>query len=138
LINTLSARIWGCLSTVNEASAQELLSNECIKRLAIHIRPIFPPKKGFPVLQVEHSDGKKMIVQTDTVEYLPAMQGRTLRLVAQKKCMIDADTTQIELNTTPNNHRHSLDLEKSIPELGYLGTIRTKASHHFREPFPGR
>ena len=130
----------GVLSTVNEASAQELLSNECIKRLAIHIRPIFPPKKGFPVLQVEHSDGKKMIVQTDTVEYLPAMQGRTLRLVAQKKCMIDGDTTQIELNTDlPIIIDTRFDLEKFDPRIeGILGLYETEGDpttfeNHSRE-----
>jgi uncharacterized protein (TIGR01319 family) len=111
----------GVLSQVNDKLAKTILRNDCLESLAIYIRPIFPPKKGITVLQLEFEDQQRSVVAADTVQYFSAKPGRRVKIIAQKKCMIDGSNSEQTVETDlPIIVDTRFDLELYDPQLERL------------------
>lgn len=63
----------GVLSTYEESVATALLKKEAIQRIAIHISPLFTPKrKDYPVLELVMESDPKLLVLSNQFLYYPA------------------------------------------------------------------
>lgn len=82
----------GMLSSQHEQEARSILRNDCLESIAIYVRPIFPAKKGIPILRLELEDNQVSIVEANTIQFFAAKTGRKIKIAAQKKCMIDGDS----------------------------------------------
>jgi uncharacterized protein (TIGR01319 family) len=89
----------GVFAQSNRDLAKHILHSDCIKSLAMYIRPIFPQKKGLEVLKIVDLAGKTLSIKTDSIEYLPPQKGARYIISAAKKCMIDGDKSDYEFET---------------------------------------
>ncbi|MDD3282730.1 MAG: glutamate mutase L [Candidatus Cloacimonetes bacterium] len=88
----------GVLSCNEDHLARNILNKECVKYLALHIRPIFPNNKKHDILQLEY-DGIIKTISANDLLFIPEKNNRNLRMKAFKKCMITGDISETSIVT---------------------------------------
>ncbi len=89
----------GVLMDTDEALAAELLEKECLKSLAIYVRPHFPKKTGIKVLELIQDSQPTKTIRADEVMLLPAQAKQKIQLTPHKKCMLQGSTDGQEIET---------------------------------------
>ncbi|MDD3533463.1 MAG: glutamate mutase L [Candidatus Cloacimonetes bacterium] len=89
----------GVLSESDEGLAAQILTKDCLKNLALYVRPLFPQKKGISVLEAALPGGQNIHVRSDSFQMLQPSPGQTVKFTAAKKCYINGEETTRTVTT---------------------------------------